>query len=139
MKEKEIRLTSEELDYLLKGTIHWEDISSRGEAPLRKPVDAPSKRDDRAEDFRTRIKNQNQGWDKDYTKNLKGHNKDHNKDYSIDVEINYDQKFLEEEQSLEENWSFEEARPFWSGSKVYILLTLVGGITLGTWAYFVFA
>jgi len=33
----------------------------------------------------------------------------------------------------------EEEELFWSGTKVYVLLSLVGVITLGTWFYFVFA
>lgn len=96
MKEKEVRLTSEEIDYLLKGTIHWEDVSSRVDGTLRKPIDKAPKKDfglERKEDIED--------------------------PFEVDL--------------------FEEDHPFWSGTKVYILLSLMGCITLVTWAYFVFA
>lgn len=38
MKEKEVHLTLEEIDYLIKGSIHWNDIESRVDAPSRKPI-----------------------------------------------------------------------------------------------------
>jgi hypothetical protein len=38
MKEKEVHLSIDEIDYLLQGSIHWNDIESRVNAPLRKPI-----------------------------------------------------------------------------------------------------
>lgn len=83
MKEKEVRLTVEEIDYLLKGSIHWDDIESRVGAPLRKPL-----------------------------------------------EPKYEKRPLEKAIASE---------PLLEGNTVYWVLSGVVFITLGTWAYFVFA
>ena len=116
MKEKEIHLTTEEIDYLLKGTIHWEDILKRENAPFRKPMDksldTAAKTISKPRDFLANPPAEHQEMDifSDF---------DYNPADDID--------------------SYEEEQPFWSGAKVYILLSLTGTITLGTWAYFVFA
>jgi hypothetical protein len=39
MKEKEVYLSREEIDYLLKGSIHWEEIETRVDTPYRKPIE----------------------------------------------------------------------------------------------------
>jgi hypothetical protein len=39
MKEKELHLTVDEIDYLLKGMIHWDEIESRVDAQQRKPIE----------------------------------------------------------------------------------------------------
>lgn len=38
MKIKEIELTPEEIDYLLKGNIHWNDLQEKNEPQVRKPI-----------------------------------------------------------------------------------------------------
>lgn len=98
MKEKEIHLTLEEIDYLLKGTVHWEDIAPRATGPLRKPMNMGAGGKEAA----------NFAGEANFAGDMKG-------DF------------------------FEEDQPFWSGAKVYIILSLMGCLTLGTWAYFVFA
>lgn len=99
MKEKEVRLTVEEIDYLLKGSIHWDDIELRVEAPLRKPIE-PKK--DSVEKARVSER-------------------------------------LPEESALKDSLHDPAfSQPFLQGNKVYWLLSGVGFLTLGTWAYFVF-
>ncbi|MGE4273382.1 MAG: hypothetical protein AB7E31_11000 [Desulfitobacterium sp.] len=109
MKEKEIRLTPEEIDYLLKGTIHWEDLSARSEGPLRSTIDPAVPKD---------------------------------ASVSLSHEPRVRSKFTaQNDPEPDKNDLDDEGDPtlFWSGTKVYILLSVMGCITLGTWAYFVFA
>lgn len=107
MKKKEIHLTSEEIDYLLKGTIHWEDIARREDTPFRKPMDSAANKSHSARGFIANPSSENQ-------------------------EEIISQKYFVEEKIP------QEAQPFWSGAKVYIVLSFMLCITLGTWAYFVF-
>ncbi|AGA67944.1 hypothetical protein Desdi_0398 [Desulfitobacterium dichloroeliminans LMG P-21439] len=110
MKEKEIRLTPEEIDYLLKGTIDWEDLSARTERPLRRTIDLA------------------------VPKNVSG-------SLSHEAWVRSEQSARDDNERDDGNDQDDEVDqlPFWSGTKVYILLSVMGCITLGTWVYFVFA
>ncbi|SHN53076.1 hypothetical protein [Desulfitobacterium chlororespirans] len=137
MKEKEIRLTSEEIDYLLKGTIHWEDIASRTAGPLRKSVD-PGTKEAESGDYlkkpsfkdieQTKVPERGPFNSEGQGRNFNHNEKDRESfNFKEDTDEDFAEDFLAEDQ------------PFWSGTKVYIILSLTGCITLGTWAYFVFA
>lgn len=100
MKEKEVRLTVEEIDYLLKGSIHWDDIEPRVEVPFRKPIEPKKDSQEKA----------------------------------------IVSERLPEESVLKDTRQKPAfSQPFLQGNKVYWLLSGVGFITFGTWAYFVFA
>lgn len=100
MKEKEVRLTGEEINYLLKGSIHWDDIEGRVEVPLRKPIEPIRKPPEEAR------------------------GSEHLPEESVIKDLRQDPAF---------------PQPFLQGNKVYWLLSGVISITLGIWAYFVFA
>lgn len=190
MKEKEVRLTSEEIDYLLKGTIHWEDISTRVDGPLRKPIDKAVKKDfglEGKEGFKATERNSfgsretgetrgtrgisepgetrelrnfgdsrgfRETWDAKGAKGIRETNEARGTEEARErpfssgasrnfltrtsFDFNEDYKGVDHEQEGIEDL-FEEDHPFWTGTKVYIVLSLMGCITLGTWAYFVFA
>lgn len=122
MKEKQVRLTAEEIDYLLKGSILWDDIEPRVEVPLRKPieprVEAPtgkpikSSLEDSIQDFKL----------KDF--------KVESSRVEDDVNLKSDTLLSQEEDSV---------KPFLEGRAVYWVLSGVSFLTLGTWIYFVFA
>ncbi len=123
MKEKQVRLTAEEIDYLLKGSILWDDIEPRVEVPLRKPieprVEAPSGKpiksslEDSMQDFRL--------------KDLKVENS------RIEEDVKLKSRKFEEDQEG------DSVKPFLEGRAVYWVLSGVSFLTLGTWIYFVFA
>lgn len=114
MKERKIYLTPEEINYLVKGTIHWEDVKGRVDATPRKPIESrghkgleepilPRKKEDVQPPF---AEENNVYW------KLAG-------------------VLPRSEQDVRE--------PFLEGNNVYWILAGVGMITLGTWIYFVFA
>lgn len=113
MKEKEVRLTVEEINYLLKGSILWDDIEPRVEAPLRKPIEPKKDPLEKAVFAETLL-------DEPRLKD-----------------------FREKDPELAEVLQTHEitgfSKPFLEGNKVYWVLSTVILITLGTWAYFVFA
>ncbi|HHY25635.1 MAG TPA: hypothetical protein GX523_02565 [Desulfitobacterium dehalogenans] len=154
MKEKEIHLTSEEIDYLLKGTIHWEDIASRTAGSWRKPMGtgskgsesrdflrkAPFKDIEETKDFgqstiETKVSERNPFDEKAFERSF---NNQENKHEGFKRDSNEDKANEDFLGNINEDF-FEREQPFWSGTKVYIVLSLMGCITLGTWAYFVFA
>lgn len=116
MKEKQVRLSVEEIDYLLKGSIHWDDIEPRVEVPLGKPIgpryenrpqeriraDEPSTEDSMLKDHRS-------------------------KDSGAELA---NSSLSQEEGPI---------KPFLEGNKVYWVLSGVSFLTLGIWVYFVFA
>lgn len=100
MKEKEVRLTVEEIDYLLKGSIHWNDIEPRVEVSLRKPIEPKRDSPEKARVL------------------------ERPPEQSVRIDSHQDPAVSE---------------PFLEGNRVYWLLSGVGFLTLGIWAYFVFA
>lgn len=130
MKEKEIRLTSQEIDYLLKGTIQWDDILSRQQSSLRKPLDIPNEQEDKWKSWKPEEPEEYEepvelkGWDF------------RRKDYQKD---NPPSKDFPEGDSRLQDYEEENELPFLSGTKVYLLLSFTACIVLGTWIYFVFA
>lgn len=115
MKEKEIELSTEEIRYLLKGTIHWQDIEEkdkpvvRSSAILRKEGEVvPPKKE---ETQKIEIKRSSET--------------ESNERSELNRVLLGDKKGM--------NPHILEGRP------VAFLLTIVGLLTVTTWAYFVFA
>ena len=109
MKEKEVHLTVEEIDYLLKGSIHWDDIEFRVDAPSRKPIETRKQK--------SPLEQSELGKFSAFTESER---------------VNHLEPTLGD--SL-----ITATKPFLQGNGVYWVLSGVGIITLGTWAYFVFA
>jgi hypothetical protein len=156
MKEKEIKLTAEELDYLLKGTLHWDDIAWRGESSLRKPFEQEFKQG-KSEDFKGKLRAENPAIEHSSFDLLDKNSSDtlnhyYHGDNESAVQVSNEATPFPRKRVFEDKWPLdqdifmddeeldieEEEETFWSGTKVYILLSLVVCITLGTWAYFVF-
>jgi hypothetical protein len=126
MKEKEVRLSQEEIDYLLNGSIHWNDIETRVEAPLRRKFENPqesgssSDKGNEPESFLTNARLDETGYDQ-----RKAAQK------PDELKIDFPESELERKSTL--------AKPFLEGKQVYWVLAGVVSLTLGIWAYFVFA
>ena len=146
MKEKEINLTVEELDYLLKGTLHWEDIAWRGATPLRKPLEQQTIFNLHPKAYPKELKQESQEDQNYHTSSSYAGNS--SQEVAMEAAPFPKKRVFEDKWPLDkdifEDDSLDSLEPeeeelFWSGTKVYVLLSLVGVITLGTWFYFVFA
>ncbi|AHF08381.1 hypothetical protein [Desulfitobacterium metallireducens] len=115
MKEKEIELSTEEIRYLLKGMIHWQDIEEkenplmRNSAISRKQNESVSQKT--AQDQKIEIKRSSE---------TESHERS---------ELN--RVLLGDKQEISPH--------IFEGRPVVFLLATVGLLTVSTWAYFVFA
>lgn len=167
MKEKQVRLTAEEIDYLLKGSIHWDDIERRVEVPLRKSmeprVEAPVRKplEPFAEDSLQALKLddlkvEGSGLEEGlrprpprFEDDLKRRGPRLEEDLRLrefrfeeDFKLKDDPRLIDSEAKSEDALLPQEgdfAKPLLEGKAVYWVLSGVSFLTLGTWIYFVFA
>lgn len=128
MKEKHVRLTVEEIDYLLKGSIHWDDIELRVEVPLRKPIEP-----------RVEVPLGKPIGPKYENRPLERVIAD---EFSTEDSMLKEPRLKDSRAELDDSPLSQEVgstKPFLEGNKVYWVLSGVSFLTLGTWIYFVFA